>query len=327
VKEVEKHIESIIIRKISSDISADDEKFLAAWIEESQENKDYYQDLKKIYSAAKADTAAAQYINIDAEWSRFKQNVDPQRTERTYRTSWIRIAASIIIITTLGYAFWSRNSQPEDISILAKNSGQVIILPDNSTVTLNKGATLTYPKKFNDKERLLFLEGEAFFEVTRNTKKTFKVELNQGVVEVLGTSFNINTKNNDNQIEVVVVTGKVKLANSANENFLILIKGEKGLIMKTNNLIAKANNDDVNFMAWKTRKIVFNDMELDEVIHTLNSLYDSNISFLTEVGKNCKVTVSFDNQSIEAILSVLELTHDLEYKKSGDLIEIVKSGC
>ncbi len=97
--------------------------------------------------------------------------------------------------------------------------------------------------------------------------------------------------------------------------------------MNTNNLVAKANNDDVNFMAWKTRKIVFNDMELDEVIHTLNALYDTNISFSTEVGKNCKVTVSFDNQSIDAILSVLELTHDLEYKKSGDLIEIVKSGC
>ena len=327
MKNIESHIESLITRKISSQISAEEEEILANWISDNDENKHYYQDLEKIYVEAETEiTSLAKNINIDDEWQRLRQSVQPQIRHTTYQTSWIRIAASIVIIATLGYIVWTNNTEPENITILAETSGQVVILPDNSIVTLNKGAALSYPQKFTNDERLLNLEGEAFFEVSRNPQKAFKVILNQGVVEVLGTSFNINAKNND-QLEVVVVTGKVKLSNSVNENFLILTKGEKGIIMNTNNLVAKANNTDVNFMAWKTRKIVFKDMELDEVIHTLNALYDTNISFSTEVGKNCKVTVSFDNQSIDAILSVLELTHDLEYKKSGDLIEIVKSGC
>jgi ferric-dicitrate binding protein FerR (iron transport regulator) len=171
------------------------------------------------------------------------------------------------------------------------------------------------------------MAGEAFFEITRNESKPFTVNMGLSSVEVLGTSFNINTVGNNDAIEVVVNSGKVKFTSSGIKKSVILIKGEKGILMKTNNLLSKVENTDVNFMAWKTRQLIFNDVELDNVIQTLNKLYEQQIYFSTDIGKNCKVTVTFDNQSIEAILSVLELTLDLEYKKSGDLIEVVKTGC
>jgi ferric-dicitrate binding protein FerR (iron transport regulator) len=328
VKEIENHIESIITRKISGEISADEEYVLDKWLVESDENGRYFKNLQKIYSQANEGISMdIPAIDVNQEWQRFKNSVQTENTSPTYQTNWIRIAASIVIIAVLGYLIWFNAFQSKSITVLAEHSGQLITLPDNSVVTLNKDATITYPTAFADDSRIVIVKGEAFFEVTRNEKKPFTVNLGLSSVEVLGTSFNINAEDNNDKIEVVVNTGKVRFSASSSNETVVLTKGEKGTFMKNTNMISKVQNKDVNFMAWKTRKIVFNDVGLDVVIQTVNKIYNSQITFSTDVGKNCKVTVSFDNQSIEAILSVLELTLDLEYKKTGDIIEVVKTGC
>jgi transmembrane sensor len=328
VKDLENHIESIITRKISSEISADEQQVLDDWLSEHAENEQYFQSLQKIYDQATEHVSEdIPVIDVNQEWQRFKNSLQPELKKPTYQTNWIRIAASVVVIAVLGYIIWFNAFQSDNITVLAEHSGQLITLPDNSVVTLNKEASITYPKEFSDAERKVVMQGEAFFEVTRNEKKPFIVDLGLSKVEVLGTSFNINAENNNDRIEVVVNTGKVRFGTSTGDESVILTKGEKGTLMKNMNMISKVDNDDINFMAWKTRKMVFNDVDLDVVIQTVNKLYESQITFSTDVGKNCKVTVSFDNQSIDAILSVLELTLDLEYKKSGDIIEVVKTGC
>jgi transmembrane sensor len=328
VKDLENHIESIITRKISSEISADEQQVLDDWLSEHAENEQYFQSLQKIYDQATEHVSEdIPVIDVNQEWQRFKNSLQPELKKPTYQTNWIRIAASVVVIAVLGYIIWFNAFQSDNITVLAEHSGQLITLPDNSVVTLNKEASITYPKEFSDAERKVVMQGEAFFEVTRNEKKPFIVDLGLSNVEVLGTSFNINAENNNDRIEVVVNTGKVRFGTSTGDESVILTKGEKGTLMKNMNMISKVDNNDINFMAWKTRKMVFNDVDLDVVIQTVNKLYESQITFSTDVGKNCKVTVSFDNQSIDAILSVLELTLDLEYKKSGDIIEVVKTGC
>ena len=328
MKELENHIESIITRKISSEISADEQYVLDKWLAENAENERYFQNLQKIYSqSTEIGHEDIPAIDINQEWQRFKNAVQPKSTKTTYQTSWIRIAASVVVIAVLGYVIWFNAFQADNITVIAEQSGQIISLPDNSVVTLNKDASITYPRTFADGSREVIMKGEAFFEVTRNEKKPFTVNLGLSSVEVLGTSFNINAEDNNDRIEVVVNTGKVRFGTNSGKESVELIKGEKGTLMKNMNMISKVQNKDINFMAWKTRQLVFNDVELDVVIQTVNKIYDSQISFSTEIGKNCKVTVSFDNQSIEAILSVLELTLDLEYKKTGDIIEVVKTGC
>lgn len=328
MKELENHIESIITRKISGEISSDEQQVLDNWLAGRTENEEYFQNLEKIYSQAsnnKVENHPA--IDVNQEWQRFKNSVQPDVKKVTYQNSWIRIAASVIVIGVLGYFVWFNAFQAKNITVVADHSGQLITLPDNSVITLNKDASITYPKKFSDANRTVIMQGEAFFEVTRDESKPFIVDLGLSNVEVLGTSFNINAEENNDKIEVIVNTGKVRFETTAGDESVILTKGEKGTLMKNMNLISKADNNDINFIAWKTRQLVFNDVDLDVVIQTVNKLYDSNISFTTDVGKNCKVTVRFDNQSIESILSVLELTLDLEYRKTGDDIEVVKAGC
>ncbi|MCF6359911.1 MAG: FecR domain-containing protein [Cyclobacteriaceae bacterium] len=326
MKELNEHIEFIITRKISSTITDDEQTLLSSWLAESEANSSHFNALQKIYSN-KPQKGNYPAINIDLEWTKFKNTVRYEENLNKASFGWLRVAASVALIAVAGYFIWNAQFKSNSIQVVAQNWGEIIILPDNSQITLNKGAKLTYPKEFSSTNRKVSLEGEAFFKITRNENKPFIVNLSQSRVEVLGTSFNIKGNINNNKTEVVVSTGKVSFTNTSNAATVILTKGEKGTLMKSSNMITKTINNDVNVMAWKTRKIVFNNMELDRVIKTINTLYDAQISFSTDIGVNCNVTVSFENQSLEAVLSVLELTLNLRYKKSGDVIEIIQTGC
>jgi len=326
VKALNEHIESIITRKISESITIEEQTILDSWLNESEANTSHFNELQKVY---KSEPQKEKYpaIDIDLEWAKFKNKVQHDVNSTKPSFGWLRIAASVALIAVLGYAIWFNQFKSNTIRVVAETWGETVILPDNSLITLNKGAEITYPKEFSSENRMVSLSGEAFFEVTRNENKPFIINLSQSRVEVLGTSFNIKENNNNNGTEVVVNTGKVRFSNKTLSKSVVLTKGEKGTLMKSTNIITKMTNTDVNVMAWKTRKIVFNDMELDKVIKTINSLYDAQISFSTNIGVNCNVTVSFENQSLEAVLSVLELTLNLKYKKTGDVIEIIQTGC
>ncbi len=326
MKEINEHIESIITRKISSSITDDEQTLLNNWLAESEANATHFLALQKIYSnkPQKGDYPA---VDVDFEWKKFKHNLQQKNFPDKKSFGWLRVAASVALIAVAGYFIWASQFKSNSIQVVAQNWGEVIILPDNSQIILNKGAEITYPKEFSSENRMVSLSGEAFFEVTSNENKPFVVNLSQSKVEVLGTSFNINDNIDNNKTEVVVSIGKVRFTNALNSESVTLTKGEKGTLMKSTNMIAKTINNDVNLMAWKTRKIVFNNMELDKVIKTINSLYDAQISFSADIGVNCNVTVSFENQSLEAVLSVLKLTLNLKYKKSGDVIEIIETDC
>ncbi|MEN8249337.1 MAG: FecR domain-containing protein [Bacteroidota bacterium] len=327
MKELNNHIELLISRKLAGEINPEDEQVLNNWLNSDPEKLAYFQDIEKIYNEAEGHNASKlPSINIDAEWDKFKANRNIANKTNSWK-AWYSIAAAIALIASLGYLFWNNSYQSGQVVVLAERTGLAVILPDSSVITLNKGAKLSYPKEFSEEKRQVALTGEAFFEIKRNENKPFSVDLGLSKVEVLGTSFNINNINENNNVEVIVNSGTVRFSNKELSESVILNKGEKGTIMRNNGTIAKTENLDVNFMAWKTRKIVFNNVGLDEVIKTLNKIYDEEITFSTDIGPDCRVTVSFDNQSIEAILSVLEATLNLEYNKTGDNIEVIKSGC
>ncbi len=328
MKALEKHIESIITRKISGKITAKEQASLEQWVADSKKNTKYFKDLQSIYAQAnKRHSEKTESIDVNLEWEKFKNTVQPQTKIGLLNSSLFKIAASVVLVAMLGYFLWFSPFKSNNVEVIAQTWGEEVILPDNSIITLNKGAVLTYPKSFLENKRTVSLSGEAFFEITRNENKPFIVNLSQSTVEVLGTSFNINALDNNNKIEVVVNTGKVRFTNSNLAKSIVLTKGEKGTLIKNTDMLTQTFNDDINVLAWKTRKIVFNDTELDKVINTINKLYEAQVYFSTNIDKNCNVTVSFENQSLEAVLSVLKLTHNLEYKKSGDVIEIVKTGC
>jgi len=170
------------------------------------------------------------------------------------------------------------------------------------------------------------LKGEAFFEVESNQALPFIISTGKTSVEVVGTSFNVQAYANNPFQEVVVTSGKVKFF-SDSQHIVTLNPGEKGTYHKASILLSKTKNKDPNFLSWKTKKIVFSNLGLTEVIKTINRIYNSEIIISAEVKETCAVTVTFENQSLESILNVLKSTLNLKFEANGNKILITGAGC
>jgi ferric-dicitrate binding protein FerR (iron transport regulator) len=218
-------------------------------------------------------------------------------------------------------------SKNQEVKFQTSENTIAVSLPDGSEITLNKNSSLTYAPTFGETTRKVTLVGEAFFEVKRNPQKPFIVSINQTEIEVLGTSFNVQGYEILNAVEVVVATGVVKFSAPERKQEVMLHAGEKGVYSMITQHMGSQVNDDINFLSWSTQKIIFEETDLHTVIKTLNKTYQSNIIVSTEISPSCVVTVSFDHQTLEAVLNVLKTTLNLTYKITGNRIEIVSAGC
>jgi transmembrane sensor len=202
------------------------------------------------------------------------------------------------------------------------------LLPDGSVVSLHAGSQIKYPEKFTSNTRKVELKGEAYFKVAHDKTKPFIVSSGDARVEVLGTQFNVNTKTSAGTMEVVLTNGKVSVYFNENpkEN-VMLAPGEKAVLSAGQKQISKSANTDPNYMAWKTRVIVFDNVTLAEVANTLQNVYQTSVSLADPALSGCRVTASFNDQSLESVLEVLKVTLDLQVNQNGKMLEISGNGC
>lgn len=178
------------------------------------------------------------------------------------------------------------------------------------------------------KNRAVKLQGEAFFTVEHNPEKPFIINTGQLKIEVIGTSFNVNAKSEKGDVEVIVETGIVKIYTKKDKSdSVMLYAGDKALFNHTEKDIQKKLNENINYLAWKTKKLIFECDELQNIVNTLNETYNASIVIKNPSIKECVLTNTFENQSLESILKVLEATLDLQVKKKGEVYEISGGGC
>ena len=123
----------------------------------------------------------------------------------------------------------------------------------------------------------------------------------------------------------MVVTGKVQVTHAGDQ--VTLFPGEKATVNYKSGKLFKLVNDDPNFQAWRTKKFVFDDLPLAQVIALLSEVFDTSIYLANEQLGACPVTVSFDNQSLDSIIEVLTNTLDLTTTKTNKGLAIEGEGC
>jgi ferric-dicitrate binding protein FerR (iron transport regulator) len=172
------------------------------------------------------------------------------------------------------------------------------------------------------------MEGEGYFDVIRNPQAPFRISTKDATIEVLGTSFNVRAYSTQENVEVVVSDGTVALsAKDDPDNTLILDKGTTGIFNPTNNYLLKKNNSDPNFLSWKTRRIVFENDSLSWVLKTIGKVYDREIVLRDEDIGHCSLTVTFEDQTLESVLKVIESTLNIKIKDEEGTIIVTGDGC
>ncbi len=329
--------EDLIIRYLAGETSTEEEKQLQVWKAQHVENEKHFHELKKAFELSTAHVTQRSkeeiVVDVDQEWKKFVNTIEKKETPiRTLNPEnpsrpWLRIAAVLLLLIVSGFVinyFVFRNA---DIQFQTADNVLSVSLPDGSKVTLNKHSELSYGSTFGETNRTVSLKGEAFFEVEKDPLKPFVIHINNAEVEVLGTSFNVQGYTVRKEIEVTVQTGLVKFSIPEANKEVRLEAGQKGIYSKATNDLKSGANQDINFLAWNTLKLVFVENDLQSVIETLNKTYQTNIKLPATISASCVVTVTFDHQSLESVMNVLKNTLNLEYRIKGNQIEIISAGC
>lgn len=315
---------------LSGKISKNDKIVFETWLRGSDANYSYFDEFKKYweltgkaYSDYSSDTIKGwEIVNSNT----IKKDIDQHKAiPLAYRI--LKVAASVLILISLGisgkflYNWW----QHEDFeSFYSDNNIVTVSLSDGSTVWLNTQSELLVPKIFKGHKRNVYFKGEAFFEVAKNPRRPFKVYANGTTTQVLGTSFNLKALDSARIVSLTVVTGEVSfsLNNNKSKN-LILFSGQKGLFDILNGKLQMDINKNVNFLAWKTGKLQFNNASLDEVCDVLHEYYKIKITPGTySHTKQYSFTGNFDNASIKDVLTIIEHTLGVKFVKTGDTLYV-----
>lgn len=267
-------------------------------------------------------------IDINSEWNAFTEKRRKQQ-KKPIAINFRRYALPLAAALILGVAVFSllKNKQSIKTTTIASLSQvEQLVLPDSSVVYLAPNSSIVYTGSFNEQHRNLSLTGEAFFEVQPNKLLPFNITTTNARVTVLGTSFNVNAHSSGNT-EVIVNTGKVQLSNSTDTKSIELLPGEKGLLIRDNNELLKSINTKPNYNSWKTHIFTYNNTKLSQVVNDLNKAYGSHIVIKNIALEKCKITTRFEQQSLSAVLEVLESILNIEITTTQHSIIIDGKGC
>lgn len=322
--------EILITRYLSGEATTQEVRQLKSWLEADEAHQKFFLEYRNTWALTELSNIE-DHTDIDSEWDQFAAKNIIGSQAKTRRLSLdnnlmlSRIAAGILVLiipTVLYFLFFMSSGEK---LLYAENQLLESTLPDGTEVVLNKGSVLQFPKNFKGNERKVVLEGEAFFDVVRNEEKAFVIDADQMKVRVLGTSFYINTKGNDNTMEVVLLSGSVKL--SYDQNNMLLEPGEKAIVNKGSGEINKQQNNNPNLLAWKTKVLRFNNTPLSELIAVLEKVYNKDIVVLNPDLLKCRITATFEGETFESVLQVVKSTLDITIRPNGNMIEFSGEGC
>jgi transmembrane sensor len=324
-------MDELMTRVLTGEATPEQEAQLSSWLTASAENAQRFDSFKKVFDLSNTHYRSAPKpldIDLDHEWDKFHNRIKMKtiQPEAKPSTHWLKMAAAILALVVSGMVinyFLYKN----DVQYNTTSSILTIQLPDSSTVVLNRSSSLLHKPSFGEESRIVELDGEAYFNVMADTARPFIIETSKGNVEVVGTSFSISSYDSLEAVEVTVESGIVSFHVPDVKQTIRLKAGEKAVYQKSKNELSTTTYGDPNEFAWGTRRIVFQEATLAEVVTTINKTYNVNMTLETPVSESCVVTVSFENQDLDSVLRVLETTLNITISRNGADITLNSDGC
>jgi len=193
-------------------------------------------------------------------------------------------------------------------------------LPDGSKVWLNSSSSLRFSALFNGDTREVELSGEAYFDVSKNKSKPFRVITKDQIVEVLGTQFNINSYSDEGPIKTTLIEGSVKIIYK--DKVVLLSSGQQFQPKELVTAVVEADTEEV--VAWKDGYFVFKNEDIKSIMRKLSRWYNVEVSYsgnIPEVGFGGNISRSKD---ISEVLDVLQLTNAIHFKVEGRRITVMR---
>jgi ferric-dicitrate binding protein FerR (iron transport regulator) len=312
----ENTIWSLIGGKLNRELSADELALLEKLVQDERKKK-LLNRMEIIHSGVK-EMQQIRRFSKNSSWDKIARRIRKSKI-RKQAISMLAYAAVLMLVFFLGTVFKSTILTPNipvqyaEIDVTYGQTNHLILF-DGTEVWLNSGTKFRYPNRFNSSERNVYVEGEAFFEVTPNKKLPFKVHTGQMEVEVLGTSFNISAYSDDSIQSVVLVEGEVQINNTKGKEIGKLLPGQMAL-QTPDQGIRVQNVSTSEYTNWKDGVLNFREERLEDLAKKLERWYNIEISFGNEKLKEYLITGTvLRNKPIDQIIDILEMIAPVEFE-------------
>ena len=200
-----------------------------------------------------------------------------------------------------------------------------LTLSDGTRVFLNAASELKYPVEFVGGKRVVDLDGEAYFEVRKDSLRPFIVRVNGAEVTVLGTSFNVNTYGDDGLIYTTLVNGSVRILSEKNGQEEVLTPGMQGVMNIQTGQLTVREVDVESYVTWREGRFVFRTMTLDLIMRQLQRWYDFEVFYQNPELKEYEFRgVIKRDMDLDKVLSVIKATTNVDFEVKGKVITIIK---
>jgi transmembrane sensor len=325
--ENESDFDILLIRLFSGEACSDEKKLIADWLNQSTENKKLYSDLREIWLSSGIQTNADDY-HVEEAIRKFSEHIHKNQEiqKRTIKFGNILKYAAIVLLALglpVSYYMGKQSFSPDrSLTTISCAYGDKsdIILPDSSRVFLNSGSKLVFYSNFRE-GRKVTLEGEAFFEVSKDKKHPFQVKTKDIEIEVLGTKFNLKAYSDEKSISTTLIEGSVKISGQFEQ---ILMKPNQKLIFdkKSKTTTMQKLTDTSIETGWKEGRLVFRNESLAELEPKLERWFDVDIVFGDEQVKNRRFTGVLNRESILEAISFFNQSNYVSCTIRGNKIYI-----
>lgn len=360
-------IDVLITKFLLKDINEQELRVLREWILSNPSHKKHLEEVEKVYHAIEVFKNPD---NIDPEkaWEIIEQKLPTKHSLNNQQTiseiprrtinKKLLVAASFFIAISLSFAgsylyFLSKTKTEvafNEINV-PKGSKSSIVLSDGTKIWLNSSTSLKYPEKFESDSREVYLEGEAFFDVSEDKEKPFYVRTSDLNIKVLGTSFNVKSYAKEGTIETTLESGSISIHKELEgkktdvvlkpNQRLTLVK-KKGIILvddiknhleenistpvtperKTEKIFLDKYVDTKLYTSWKDNKLVFNDETFESLAVKIERWYNVKIIIHGDKLKQLRFSGTFENETVEQALNALKITTNFKYTLEQNVITI-----
>lgn len=346
-------ITQLIARKLSGEASSEEIEELDSLLQEHPEDA-YLLSLLADYWPTPVSSITDEDADSEAHFRQILDAADSEPPEampiHRNRPRHIRRLLVAAVLTGLIAGAWFYVQQWRDqpgaseasrIETVAKPGAKSrLLLPDGSVVWLNSGSRLSYPDNFTDSMREVELEGEAYFDVTKDPQRPFIVHTRDIHIKVLGTVFNVKCYPSDNKTEATLISGLVQISktNDSKGDVLLLHPHEKVVINRAPEHAGAAALDNMTVKhfkesltdtsmvetAWVYNKLVFDGEDFREIADEMERWYNVKISINDSTVAGYRFHAKFENENITEVLSALRLSLPFTFKIRNNEVNIYK---
>jgi transmembrane sensor len=347
-----KEVSELIIKVLTNQATSEECAMLDEWVKKSDDNKRFFLRFRNVWLASsqivKPDrtktSKALEILNqkIDS-FQPAESSVPAIKLLPDIKSSFIsylKIAALWVLLFGMGAVFsmlfikparvLNRNSE---VSVIApRGSKALTVLPDGTVVWLNAGSKIEYKIPENKTAREVTLEGEAYFDVSKDQEHPFTVNAREMIIKAYGTEFNVKAYPDEKEVETTLVEGSVSVEiKNKPSNKTMLKPNEQAIYYKptserSENFLVTKGIDPSIYTLWIKDRLQIKGETLEDLAVMLERKYDVTIHFEDNTLRNLRFTGIIENETIEQILELIKISSNVDYQIDGREIWLSKTG-